>query len=86
MYNQILFVPLWHPNGIMGKNIEIVPCAIREQRKCRHCNILKTTLVTTIFRSSRRITNHFLLSRRLRSASKASRKWISTVKVITSTE
>lgn len=27
----------------MGKNIEIVPCAIREQRIVRHYNILKTT-------------------------------------------
>lgn len=27
----------------MGKNIEIEPCAIREQRKWRHCNILNTT-------------------------------------------
>ena len=27
----------------MEKNIEIVPCTIREQRKVRHCNILKTT-------------------------------------------
>lgn len=29
--------------GTMGKNIEIVPCAIREQRIERHYNILKTT-------------------------------------------
>lgn len=27
----------------MGKNIEIVPCAIREQRIVGHYNILKTT-------------------------------------------
>lgn len=27
----------------MGKNIEIEPCAIREQRKWRHYNILKIT-------------------------------------------
>jgi len=27
----------------MGKNIEIVSCAIREQRKGRHYNILNTT-------------------------------------------
>lgn len=26
----------------MGKNIEIVPCAIREQWMVRHYNILKT--------------------------------------------
>lgn len=26
----------------MGKNIEIVPCTIREQRIVRHYNILKT--------------------------------------------
>lgn len=30
------------PNETMGKNIEIVPCAIREQRIARHYNILKT--------------------------------------------
>ena len=28
---------------IMGKNIEIVPCTIREQRKVQHYNILSTT-------------------------------------------
>ena len=27
----------------MGKNIEIVPCTIREQRKVRYYNILNTT-------------------------------------------
>jgi len=27
----------------MGKNIEIMPCAIREQRKSWHYNILNTT-------------------------------------------
>jgi len=27
----------------MGKNIEIMPCAIREQRKVWHYNILNTT-------------------------------------------
>lgn len=27
----------------IGKNIEIVPCAIREQRRERHYNVLKTT-------------------------------------------
>ncbi len=27
----------------MGKNIEIMPCAIREQRKVRHYNFLNTT-------------------------------------------
>ncbi len=27
----------------IGKNIEIVPCAIREQLIARHYNILKTT-------------------------------------------
>lgn len=27
----------------MGKNIEMVPCAIREQRREQHYNILKTT-------------------------------------------
>ena len=31
------------PNGNNGKNIEIVPCTIREQRKVRHYNILNTT-------------------------------------------
>ena len=29
--------------GTIGKNIEIVPCAIREQRKVRHYNILNIT-------------------------------------------
>ena len=28
---------------IIGKNIEIVPCTIREQRKVRHYNILNIT-------------------------------------------
>ncbi len=28
---------------IMGKNIEIVPCTIREQLEVRHYNILNTT-------------------------------------------
>jgi len=27
----------------MGKNIEIMPCAIREQREAWHYNILNTT-------------------------------------------
>ena len=27
----------------MGKNIEIVPCTIREKWKVRQCNILNTT-------------------------------------------
>lgn len=27
-----------NPDGIIGKNIEIVPCAIREQRKVWHYN------------------------------------------------
>ncbi len=31
------------PMETMGKNIEMVPCAIREQRIVRHYNILKTT-------------------------------------------
>jgi len=31
------------PTETMGKNIEIVLCAIREQRIVRHYNILKTT-------------------------------------------
>lgn len=34
---------LQYSDGIIGKNIEIVPCAIREQRKAWHYNILKVT-------------------------------------------
>ena len=37
------FINFVIPNGTMGKNIEIVPCTIREQRKVRHYNILNTT-------------------------------------------
>ena len=39
----------------MGKNIEIVPCAIRELTALQYPEYY---LVTTIFRSSRRITEN----------------------------